>query len=189
MFNIIKKKSSITNLYDYKDCFSIIKVPNHNDVKNNLLQIISYEQDTSASPQDKEQSISSTDFFSDYSNSYYKEFFLENVIKKYYNLAVKLLGYKNYEILNMWYQQYEHNDTHGWHTHHGCNYSNVYFLELPSKEVSTEFLNVKNNTIFRVDSIREGDLLSFPGHIIHRSPKNITNDRKSVIVFNSNIFT
>ena len=188
MFNIFKKNLSITNLYEYKDYFNVIRVPNHNDIKNNLLDQIYYEQDVSASPQDKNHSIAFTDFFSDFNNSLYKDFFLNNVIEKYYDLAVKSLGYSDYEIINIWYQQYQYNDTHGWHTHPECNYSNVYFLELPSKEVSTEFLNVKKDTVFRVDSIKEGDILSFPGHIIHRSPKNITNERKSVIVFNSNIF-
>ena len=189
MINIFKKKSSIVNLYEYKDYFSIISVPNHNGIKDYFLEIISYEQDASTTIQGEQNSIAFTDFFSDSDNSYYKDYFLKNVIEKYYDLAVNSLGHTQYEIQNIWYQQYEHNDTHDWHTHGGCNYSNVYFLELPSKEVSTEFLNVKTNTIFRVDNIKEGDLLSFPGHITHRSPKNMTSDRKTVIVFNSNIFT
>ena len=32
--------------------------------------------------------------------------------------------------------------------------------------------------------INEGDLITFPANMIHRSPQNNTNERKSIISFN-----
>ena len=35
--------------------------------------------------------------------------------------------------------------------------------------------------------LREGQLLTFPAHIMHRSPVNKSKERKTVISFNTNI--
>ena len=37
-----------------------------------------------------------------------------------------------------------------------------------------------------VPRVREGDLLTFPGYIEHRSPKNYTTNRKTTIAFDTN---
>jgi ectoine hydroxylase-related dioxygenase (phytanoyl-CoA dioxygenase family) len=81
-------------------------------------------------------------------------------------------------IDNMWFQQYKKNDKHSWHTHGLSNFSNVYFVELPLKSLATEILNVNNL------NLKEGDLLTFPSHLYHRSPINKTNKRKTIISFN-----
>jgi len=59
--------------------------------------------------------------------------------------------------------------------------SNVYFVELPSKSLGTEILNHG-----KLD-LNEGDLLTFPAYLYHRSPVNVTEERKTIISFNSNI--
>jgi ectoine hydroxylase-related dioxygenase (phytanoyl-CoA dioxygenase family) len=97
---------------------------------------------------------------------------------------VKKLNTKNWLMHNMWFQQYNKNSHHTWHTHPSVQFSSVYYLELPDTNVSTEFKDIVNNNIFKVD-VKEGDLLVFPSSLLHRSPKNKSNKRKSVISFNS----
>lgn len=88
---------------------------------------------------------------------------------------------KEYKIANIWFQQYTHNNYHDWHCHGEANFANVYFVELPSNSIGTEILGMENL------NLKEGDLLTFPAFLYHRSPKNITNDRKTVIAFNTNL--
>ena len=108
----------------------------------------------------------------------YRFIFFEAVKKHLENMASQL-GAPNVEIKNFWFQQYIENNTHGWHTHAGCNFSNVYFLEC-SEGTSTQFKN------FEV-SCKEGDILSFPAFLPHKSPTIQQGDRKTIIAFNSDI--
>ena len=108
----------------------------------------------------------------------YKFIFFE-AVKKHLNDMTLQLGAPNVEIANFWFQQYIESGEHNWHTHGGCNFSNVYFLEC-SEGASTEFKN------FEV-TCEEGDILSFPGFLPHRSPTIQQGDRKTIIAFNTNM--
>ena len=81
-------------------------------------------------------------------------------------------------IHNIWFQQYEQHDKHDWHTHTESQFTNIYYVELPDGEKTELFDEVD------ID-IKEGDILSFPAYIFHRSKPNISNQRKTVISFNS----
>ena len=97
---------------------------------------------------------------------------------------IKGLGYDTYIIDMIWYQQYLEGDTHGWHTH-GKTYTGVYYLEFPDKSSRTELyspFNFKKHTI----KAKEGDLIIFPSHWIHRGPCN-TSKRKTIVSFNFEI--
>ena len=59
------------------------------------------------------------------------------------------------------------------------NFSNVYYLECPDSYV-TEFKD------FNIEC-KEGDILSFPAFLPHRSPIIDKEERKTVIAFNTNI--
>ena len=62
-----------------------------------------------------------------------------------------------------------------WHNHENeGKLSAVYYLELSKKELVTEFKNKKVKT-------EEGDVLIFPSYMLHRSPINKSNERKTVI--------
>ena len=72
-------------------------------------------------------------------------------------------------------------DTHGWHTH-GQTYTGVYYLEFPDKASRTELyspFNFKKHTI----KAKEGDIVIFPSHWIHRGPCN-PSKRKTIVSFN-----
>ena len=97
---------------------------------------------------------------------------------------IKGLGYDTYIIDMIWYQQYLEGDTHGWHTH-GKTYTGVYYLEFPDKSSRTELyspFNFKKHTI----KAKEGDLIIFPSHWIHRGPSN-PSKRKTIVSFNFEI--
>ena len=97
--------------------------------------------------------------------------------------------FKNYNSLgirfgNLWFQQYESYNKHDWHIHGLCHFTNVYFLELEDPEIKTEIKDLYGTVINY--SAKEGDILSFPSFLYHRSPTNNSKKRKTVISFNIN---
>ena len=82
---------------------------------------------------------------------------LEHIRPTYNNIAKKLCS-KKWTIHNSWFQQYENKDEHPWHVHSTCQFSNVYYLELPNKDLVTEFKDKKID----VKKVEEGCLITFP---------------------------
>ena len=90
--------------------------------------------------------------------------------------------FKNYNSLgirfgNLWFQQYESYNKHDWHIHGLCHFTNVYFLELEDPEIKTEIKDLYGTVINY--SAKEGDILSFPSFLYHRSPTNNSKKRKT----------
>jgi hypothetical protein len=111
----------------------------------------------------------------------YLEYFLD-IINPYCKEICSKLHTKKMEISYAWFQQYTKNGVHQWHTHPKTHFTNVYFVELPSKSLATEILNHPNL------DIDEGDLLTFPAYYYHRSPINLSEKRKTIISFNADIY-
>ena len=97
----------------------------------------------------------------------------------------KQLNVKGIEFGNFWFQQYNQSDTHEWHIHGKCHWTNVYFLELPDVNLKTEIRNFNNSELIEY-SASEGDVISFPSFLYHRSPVNNTAQQKTIISFNTN---
>ena len=97
--------------------------------------------------------------------------------------SLKEINHTNYTIQQIWFQQYETDSVHGWHTH-SSTWTNVYFLELPYGTPKTQYLD-SNNQICEFN-VKEGDILTFPSHIIHRAPINTCSRRKTIISWNMN---
>jgi oxalate decarboxylase/phosphoglucose isomerase-like protein (cupin superfamily) len=107
------------------------------------------------------------------------QYFTNNIL---YQISNNLNDYMNsleLTVQNLWYQQYNFGDYHKWHTHPKCHYTNIYYVELSNKDMITEILNVEN-----ID-IKEGDILSFPAFMFHRSKTIKSNQRKTIISFNT----
>jgi hypothetical protein len=102
---------------------------------------------------------------------------------KHLNQVTECLGYAEFKIREMWFQQYEQNSLHGWHVH-GSNWTNVYFLELPKECPKTQFIDPYNQTTIKEFDVKEGDILTFPSYVIHRAPVNSSNHRKTIISWN-----
>jgi hypothetical protein len=156
----------------------------HNLTKNNLLSLIEDFSCLNAEISDNNDCISKTDWNTDdtldkdYQN-YIKPFLIDHTAKLF----------KNYNSLgirfgNLWFQQYTSNNNHDWHIHGLCHFTNVYFLELEDETIKTEIKDLYGNIINY--SATEGDILSFPSFLYHRSPTNNSKNRKTVISFNIN---
>tara|TARA_R100000008_G_scaffold558_1_gene504 strand:- start:451 stop:993 length:543 start_codon:yes stop_codon:yes gene_type:complete len=115
----------------------------------------------------------------------YLDIFYE-MMKPYMREMASKLRCETWEITNTWYQVYNKpGDKHGWHTHMNANYTNVYYLSLPNRSIKTQLYDIMGNRVIKDVKVREGQVLTFPASIIHRSPVN-DNNQKVVISFNSN---
>ena len=94
------------------------------------------------------------------------------------------LGFAEIQIHNIWFQQYTKGSGHKWHVHQYCQWTNVYYVEMPEGAPFLQLIDPFTNEILDIE-VEEGDVLSFPSFIVHRSP-NIENDtRKTIIACNS----
>ena len=156
----------------------INKIDNYKEINKKLLFLI--DKIPNNPLKERNDNISHTDWnLPPELKREYLDYFIE-IIKPYMLKISKELKSKKCEIGNIWFQQYGKNSTHQWHTHTHCHFTNIYFVELPSKNLGTEILNEEKL------KLREGDLLSFPSYFYHRSPINLGTKRKTIISFNSN---
>ena len=115
----------------------------------------------------------------------YLEYF-KKMVSPHLDKLANRLHFKKWIVDNAWFQQYEKTHGHNWHNHSYSNFSGVYYVELPSGELITEYYDSPNEVIFEQLNIKEGQLLIIPSYILHRSPSNESNDRKTIIAFNIN---
>lgn len=158
----------------------IVKFKKHKSLKNKILNLINtmpnvvYETHKGTTATKSDWNLPS-DFKRDYLDLFYKE------INSLMLQTAKKFKCMNWRIHNAWFMQYKENDKHAWHTHPRTNLSGVYYLELPKKELITEFKDKKVKA-------EEGDILIFPSYMLHRSPANKTKERKTVISFNCDFY-
>lgn len=153
----------------------------HSKYKQKLLDSINNMSiDTNTIKAVNKDKISRTDFFlpKEVERPYLK--FFNEIINPITEEMCKRLNSSYYEILYTWFQQYNHGDVHNWHNHTGSQFANVFFVELEDNSIGTEFLDPKYNI-----KVKEGDLITFPSYLYHRSPINLTQTRKTIISFNS----
>lgn len=170
--------------FDLKSFYIVTDIIEHNQNKNMLLSLINKMQKESI--KGDHSIISKTDWTlpAETKREYLDYFF--KMIEPYVIKMSKKLKCNNWSIDNGWYQIYNENDVHGWHTHQRVNYSNVYYLHLPNDVVKTQLYDIKEEKIMDEIEVKEGQMFTFPAHIIHRSPPNNSKEMKAVIVFNSN---
>lgn len=160
------------------DFFYKTSIENFDEIKQSVLDNIQDGRsiDTSC------DTITRTDWNTGAERPYLK--YLEQHMSNHNRSFCQELGYSRVHISDAWYQQYNNKDTHGYHNHPLCSFSNIIYVELPYKESSTIF-KIKDE-VFTVE-VKEGDILSFPGIIIHGSPQ-IHEGRKTVVVYNTDAF-
>ena len=95
------------------------------------------------------------------------------------------LGYLDFSVDQIWYQQYDKGANHVWHIH-GRHFTGVYYLEFPEGSAPTQVVSPYTMKTMTLDSAKEGDLIIFPSHWTHRGMKN-TSDRKTIISYNITI--
>ena len=160
------------------DDIVISKYINHKKYKKILLDLI--EKDDGEIYNDGNDIISKTDYFNktiflnEQNNNLFKEEFTNHLKNIFYNLY-----YEKINVNQIWYQVYEKNNIHNWHTHSDCHWTNVYLL---NSDMKTEIKNLKGNLI-KYD-VEEGDIITFPSYLYHRSPINESNKKRVIISFN-----
>jgi len=94
---------------------------------------------------------------------------------------------------NMWWQCYQKNEGHRPHAHGEAHFGSTLFLDFVSEEhPPTRFYAPFNNYLtgnvleYEKD-IKEGDIIFFPGNVIHESPINKSLIPKKIIAMNLNV--
>jgi uncharacterized protein YjlB len=164
--------------------YSIIKVKNYITLNKKLIKLIKQVPNKNISI--KEESIFNTDWNlpKDTNRTYLKVFYKH--IEKHLKEFAKTMFAKRLHVTNCWFQQYKKNNFHDWHSHEDANFTNIYYVQLPEKHMQTELYVPFSKKIITLD-VKEGDLVTFPAYIFHRSKQNISNKIKTVISFNSSI--
>tara|TARA_R100001530_G_scaffold74962_1_gene52726 strand:+ start:4 stop:537 length:534 start_codon:yes stop_codon:yes gene_type:complete len=164
---------------------TVIPVKDHLKHKKNLLKLIdSFE---------KSNDVRGDDHSSDYVvlqeafreiKRPYLEYFYKHMIDDVLKNVGDDLGLYPYtgQVHNAWFQRYNKTDTHTWHNHRSCHFTNCYFLELPNIKYKTEIVD-RFNKVIEYEA-QEGDVITFPAWLKHRSPPNM-DKKKTVISFNS----
>ena len=163
----------------------INKIKEHKENKDQLLNLIKKIPTTNLI-ENNDSKIKHSDWSLDknFKREYLEHFY--KMIEPYMIDIMKVLKCKSWQISNGWFQQYSKSDFHSWHVHPNANFTNVYYLELPDKKEKTQIYNALDNKIENFN-ISEGDLITFPAYLIHRSkPLNVKT--KTIISFNSNFF-
>ena len=162
------------------------KFSNHQDIKIELLKLF-YEADSESTQKkfnlNPFENVTKLDWTksTDTERKWVKFFYPH--LKKKLDEIFKKMGYSQYLLEALWFQQYEKESYHGWHVH-GSNFTAVYYVELPEDSPGTELINTSLNKKIHID-VKEGDIIFFPSYVIHRGPPNMSNERKTIISFNT----
>lgn len=162
---------------DIRDFCIITQIPDFDQVKSEILKHIEADE---GHRNDARDIISKFDYYKNGERSYFSV--MQPTIENNSRIICESLGYEKVTVNSLWYQQYNQLDTHGWHTHGNASFSNIAYIELPCPEARTEFK--LGNNVFSFDA-KEGEVLSFPGIMIHRSPVLKSLGRKTVVVWNT----
>ena len=170
-------------LHNLKSFYITHQIKEHHIHKNILLSLIN------EIPNNSYENISHTDFNlpKEYKRKYL-DYFYNNVIKDYMNNLCNILKIENWNIQEGWFQQYNKKDNHNWHAHPDCQFTNIYFLELPDIKYITELNNSCFNETIDLQNVSEGYVITFPSYILHRSIPINEDTKKTIISFNSNFF-
>ena len=100
------------------------------------------------------------------------------------------------EVTESWFNQYiaESGSEHPWHHHaeserkagqkNPCiNLASIYYVELPDESLITILKDPETGKEI-IPDVKEGQILTFGADILHKSPRNFSNNRKTVIPFN-----
>jgi len=135
-------------------------------------------------PKNPYSHISHTDY--NLPSTFYRawhEYFIKNI---YFHWKDKFSDYVNSGIYlhNAWFQWYEKNDLHDWHTHQATHFTNIYYLSLPNNDIKTKIKDFEGEKNF---DICEGQILTIPAYWKHKSPPNKFDEPKIIISFNTDI--
>lgn len=156
--------------------------PDHTNIKDNVLSLINSMPTSHMCSYGQSISKSDWNLPKDSARDYYA--FMSKNWSNYLSGVYAAIGFSDFTVSDYWFQQYNSNDTHPWHAHGGVSLSSIYYVELPEESIATEFINPYTRKTFKYP-VKEGDVITFPASLIHRSPVNNTSKRKTSIIVNS----
>ena len=185
--NLIQKGAEVIKTFNVNSKILLKSFDAHGEIKDKLLDLINSQQSESVNDSksldlgEYGDNVSRLDWSQSKNNSRpWVQYFLPH-FERNYNEFVNELGYRSFKLKDMWFQQYEQDDTHGWHIHDD-NYTGVYYLEMPTGP-KTQILN---DGEIKDLQVQEGDMIIFPSFLVHRAPIISDNNRKTIISFNVN---
>lgn len=163
----------------------IEKFKNHNQYKKIILSEIEKSDSSIQSDFYRKDSIKKCDWDqSDNFDRLYIKLIIEDLHKCISNCGQNF-NFTELVINKIWFQQYFKDDVHNWHIHGDCQFTGVYYVELPYNAPKTQILDPISKKIIELE-VDEGDIIFFPSFIIHTAPKILENTRKTIISFNFN---
>jgi len=173
----------------YTDTFQIpyfiVPLTEHREIKETLLKIIN--EDEIQGKIDTGQNIYKTDYFAqEKTRLYYKIIMplIDKSLRKFSDIIEYDKLDSNPSVI--WYQQYNKLHYHSWHHHGNSRWSIVYYVELADDSPGTQFKDCITSKYIS-PNVKEGDLLIFPSWMLHRSPPNLSQKRKTIISCNFSI--
>ena len=137
------------------------------------------------SPSNSFDNISGTDWNLEIDKKVYWQFLSKECLPKFKEEFCKRFNCPKMVVDNFWYQEYKKGDFHSLHTHADAHFTNVFFINLPHKNLKTKIYSFyKKELSFE---IKEGSIISFPAFYKHESLKNNYEEEKIVIAFNTNV--
>ena len=169
--------------YNLNSFYIVSDLKEHQENKYKLLTHLNHMPHSGIN--DDNDSIIKTDWNLDRNipRDYYDVFY--DMISPVLDEMALKIKHKKWNIDNYWYQIYSKNNTHSWHGHNKTNWTNVYYLHLENKTAATQLYDIREEKILDDIEVKEGQLLTFPAHVLHRSPPN-EKGLKVVIAFNCN---
>ena len=154
-----------------------VKLLHHDDLKPRFLNFIENMKSSGLVPF---SNMTSTD----YNSKVYREYqdLFHNSLKQHLYHFCRKWHCDQIDIKNLWFAQYETGGSFSWHTHEGCQWSGVYFLECPDSDHISEFYGIDVP-----DDLQEGDMFMFPSYVPHRG-RLVTKGRKTVIAWNCDFY-
>jgi hypothetical protein len=170
--------------YQLKSFYTIDSLPEHNLLRDNVLSKITESNVQSIQPENTSQVSISLDGLDweksrDFSREWVK--ILAPALVNHLQIIGNEYGFKDSLITDLWFQQYNAKNYHGWH-HHGNTFTGVYYLEFPEGSPKTQLLCPMTHNVMEAD-VREGDILLFPSYLIHKAPK-VNDQRKTIVSWN-----
>ena len=172
---------------EFSDCIIHTKVRAHLEIRDRMLKQIAEADEGPLYAKDEYYSdnISKHDWDSgrDFNRPWVRTF--ERHYKEVIGEAIDSMAYTATDTKSIWFQQYMEGDTHGWHIH-GKHFTGVYYLEYNDECSKTEICSPYNLMNRMQIDVKEGDMIVFPSHWIHRGRAN-GKSRKTIISFNFDI--
>ena len=172
--------------------YNVFDVKSHSKTKNDILEEIKnysgWEYETTNFKGGYTSSISKTDWGLEPLAKTSWPYFL---VKEDYFSFVNFLGEKyghrgtEWKVGKQWFNQYNpHSGSdHPFHNHFPSSIACVYYVELYDKSLVTVLKDPETNEKV-VPKVKEGQILTMDANIFHKSPRNFTATRKTVISFN-----